>query len=591
MLRTAINAIAQGDRARARDLLTRLLRADQTNASYWLWMSAVVENRKERIYCLRNALRLDPANQLAHLGLLLFGMLKSDGQKKPSAIIYRDWSAQFHRSDRNREPRARYTRLIAGFLIFLLVGILTIVYSSSRSGARLFSSKPHFTITPRFDGYQASPTLLPTNTPWKITSTPMSHGPISLEEMLQATYTPTPLYVNTPHPISEAYRAGIRAFNEGDLEEMLRYMQQAARDEPDSADTTYYVGEAYRMLGDNQRAINAYTQAIQIKPDFAPAYLGRARVNISLGDLKAAEEDLQAAIMYDPEMVEAPVELVGLYIQVEDYDAALTILERYESKASALPMLQYHYSQIALARGEPQTALDHARKAYELDFTFLPTYLILGQAFVAVGDPESAIVYLETYLRFQRKDSLAWLTLGEAIYASGGNYEECISATTAALEDENYKFKALLYRGLCYLELGEGQSAINDFSAARKLDRNSFDACLGLGRGLILTNRMVEAISQISVALDLANNDHQRAEVYYWRSIAYKSLGNIRQAARDWELLLTLPDDSVPQQWRHEVRRYLLFLTPSPTSSPTLPPVTTLSLTPYKTPAITATSP
>ena len=56
MLQEAIEAVDNGHRDRARDLLTRLLKANQTNPKYWLWMSSVVESTKERIYCLQKVL-------------------------------------------------------------------------------------------------------------------------------------------------------------------------------------------------------------------------------------------------------------------------------------------------------------------------------------------------------------------------------------------------------------------------------------------------------------------------------------------------------------------------------------------------------
>lgn len=591
MLREAINAIAHGNPIRARDLLTRLLRADQTNPDYWLWLSAVVDTNKERIYCLQNTLRLDPTNQKARLGLVLFGVLKPENKKKVLPIIYRDWSAQFDRVGRMRERRFLLSRVGLGLMGIFLIGFLVLGFLVPRPGVGLFSHEPHLTITPRFDVSPATPTLLPTNTPWKITPTPTYNGPIPLEEMLQVTYTPTPLYVNTPHPVSEAYRAGIRALQARDLESMLRYMQQAARDEPESADTHYYVGEAFRLLGDNQKAFSAYTHAIQTQTGFAPAYLGRARVNLSLGNLEAAEEDLQMAIELDPDLIEASVEMAGLYLKLGDLDTALASLDRIRTQAAASPLWHYYRSLVASARGETQIALDSARKAHELDITFLPAYLALGQALVAAGDPHNAIEYLETYLSYEGDDPFAWLTLGEATYLSGENYDECVSAMGKALSDEEGQFKALLYRGLCYLELREGQLAVNDLIAARNLDRSSFIASLGLGRSLMMTERMVEAVSQFIAALELAGDDRQRAEVYYWRSLAYQSLGNIRLATNDWELLITLPPDYVPEQWRSAAQSNLLLLTPSPTASPTSPVTITVSPTPINTPTATGNPP
>ena len=58
----AVDALRRGDRARAKELLTLLLKTDQNNATYWVWMSASVDNTKERIYCLQTALQADPQN-------------------------------------------------------------------------------------------------------------------------------------------------------------------------------------------------------------------------------------------------------------------------------------------------------------------------------------------------------------------------------------------------------------------------------------------------------------------------------------------------------------------------------------------------
>src|SRR5512135_723754 len=86
ILHEAVEALRLGDRARARDLLTRMLKADQNNATYWLWLSSAVETQKERIYCLQSALRLDPQNAAAKRGLVLFGALPPDDSVQPFPV-------------------------------------------------------------------------------------------------------------------------------------------------------------------------------------------------------------------------------------------------------------------------------------------------------------------------------------------------------------------------------------------------------------------------------------------------------------------------------------------------------------------------
>ena len=86
MLREAMNALRMGDRARARDLLTRLLKTDQKNPTYWVWLSAAVDTQKERLYCLQMALQADPQKCAAKRGLILLGALPPDDSVPPFPI-------------------------------------------------------------------------------------------------------------------------------------------------------------------------------------------------------------------------------------------------------------------------------------------------------------------------------------------------------------------------------------------------------------------------------------------------------------------------------------------------------------------------
>src|SRR5512143_890541 len=88
----AVDALRLGDRAHGKAILTSLLKADQNNANYWIWMSAAVDTPKERIYCLETALKLDPDNTIAKRGLVLLGGLPPDENIQPFPLNHpRAW--------------------------------------------------------------------------------------------------------------------------------------------------------------------------------------------------------------------------------------------------------------------------------------------------------------------------------------------------------------------------------------------------------------------------------------------------------------------------------------------------------------------
>ena len=594
MLQEALDAIAHGQKERARDLLTRLLRADQSNQAYWMWMSAVVETPKERIYCLQNVLRLDPNNQTAKLGLVIYGAIKPDPDPQILPFVPRKWSVAeeealfLKHSNRTRNKRRLAAYLGAGFLILIIILVGVFGFGSRTSHRAIIIQ---LTITPRFNTPTPTATLNPTPTPRPRNTSIAPASPTPLWMLLKSTYTPTPLFVDTPHPISEAYQAGLRAFESGDFESMLRYMEQAAQIEPQAADLHFFVGEAQRALGNPIPALAAYEKSIEVDSSFAPAYVGRARINLEMDPSANVEADLQYAIDLDPNFTEAYLERAALYIHQEKYEAALADLEEVELMASTSPYLYLYRAQAYLASGDADRALENAQVAFELDQTSLPAYLVLGQASFLTGKPAEAIDKFKIYLLYQPKDFLAWSMLGQAYYEQGKDFQSALAALNQALELDHEYYPALLYRGLTYLELEEGQLAVNDLFNARNLNRTSFLASFGLGRGLFMTERLADATSQMTASLSLATQEIEKAQVHYWRALAREAMGELRLAAEDWLALLDLDTDSLPDGWLMTAEQHLTLLTPSPTVSPTTTTRTPTSVktTPTRTPTLTPT--
>jgi tetratricopeptide (TPR) repeat protein len=83
-LKGGIEAAKAGEKDKARRLLEQVVEADPDNETAWLWLSAVLETRVERIRCLETALEINPANQDAKMAL---EWLKSGVVSEPSPQI------------------------------------------------------------------------------------------------------------------------------------------------------------------------------------------------------------------------------------------------------------------------------------------------------------------------------------------------------------------------------------------------------------------------------------------------------------------------------------------------------------------------
>lgn len=595
MLQEAIEAVAKGQSERARDLLTRLLRANQTNPKYWLWMSSVVDTTKERVYCLQKVLQLDPENHAARLGMVMGGISPPDESFQPLPVSPRNWKETYKANSLDPGPK-KYVRRFAYLGAFILVfGLISMGVLAPRMRTFGYLGEVQFTITPVFETVAATATLLPTNTPRAITPTPTFIGPTPLWMLLEATYTPTPIYVNTPHPVTEAYRAGMRAFSEGDFEEMLMFMEQATQAEPESADIYYYIGEANLLLDQPDEALYAFEKSIEANVNFAPAYFGRAKAMQALDPEFDVEVDLIQAVVVDPFLASAHLELIAYYLSSGNFELALSSLEFAEELAPESPLIHAYRSQALLQKGEIELALESAQRAYDLDQTILGVYHTLGNIYLQSGNFIQASHFLEIYLRYETEDANGWAAYGRALFESGEKFDQAMQAFDRALQLDENSFTALLYRGLAYLEAGQGQLAVNDLFIARNFDRQSFDASQGLARALSQAERYDDAISQFIGSEQLASTDLQRAEVYYWRAKTFRQISDKSSALEDYQALLEIDNEFIPGVWTNEARQFIIELTPTPTLTPTIatptltPTMTTTPTIPTSTPTYTQT--
>jgi hypothetical protein len=65
LYREGVAAIRAGDQAAGRQRLAQVLKAQPNHADAWYWLSAAVDTDKERVYCLRKALAINPNHEAA----------------------------------------------------------------------------------------------------------------------------------------------------------------------------------------------------------------------------------------------------------------------------------------------------------------------------------------------------------------------------------------------------------------------------------------------------------------------------------------------------------------------------------------------
>ncbi len=243
----------------------------------------------------------------------------------------------------------------------------------------------------------------------------------------------------------------------------------------------YEAGLAYRTSGDVEKALLAFSQAVEIDPSFAPARVERGALYLATGKAEAALADAQAAIAADPTNGEAYA-LLGEVLRLGFGDSHKA-LDAYEeavrldpSLADALFPARWRAAvaagrvdqMIALAREYGRRHPDDPMAAY-----------FRGQALLTLGVPRSAIAVLAGALE-EGGPAALWFALGEA-YAADGAWPEAL---------------------LCY-EQAQALTEQGDQSLYQVSDTPPADLFGGLGAAYLHTGRCGKAKEMLERALSL----------------------------------------------------------------------------------------
>ena len=187
---------------------------------------------------------------------------------------------------------------------------------------------------------------------------------------------------------------------------------------PNYAEAYSNRGIAYKEKGDYDRAIGDYTQAIGLESDYADAYYNRGNAYRDIGDIDRAIEDYNVAIELRPDYVEAynnraiAHSLQGNYGRtIEDSTTAIEL--DFDAKA------HYTRSVVYLLTGNYNRAIEGYTRAIELN-PDAASYFGRGVAQLAVGESENA----KTDLTIARSGELDISVVFQSLYGSVADFEQ-----------------------------------------------------------------------------------------------------------------------------------------------------------------------
>ncbi|MDO4732450.1 MAG: tetratricopeptide repeat protein [Bacillota bacterium] len=348
------------------------------------------------------------------------------------------------------------------------------------------------------------------------------------------------------------FRRGNRAADEGDFPKAIEAYSKAIELDPDYAAAYYNRGSAYDDLKQYDEAIADYSKAIELDPDDAAVYNNRGSAYDDLKQYDEAIADYSKAIELKPDYAAAYNNRGFAYRKQGKYNEAIADF----SKAIELdPNNIIGYLVRGLAYYEDrkyEEAIEDYNKAIELDPNYANAYYNRGTAYEEDGKHDKAIADFSEAIKLKPDLAAAYNNRGLA-YAGDGKHDKAIADFSEAIKLKPDLAAAYYNRGNAYYELEQWGRSIADYNKAIELDLDYAEAYHNRGFTYYKLKQWDKAIADFSKLIELDPND---AWLYANRGEAYCKLEDHGAAIRDCSKAIELaPDFALAHTYRAKAYR------------------------------------
>lgn len=316
-----------------------------------------------------------------------------------------------------------------------------------------------------------------------------------------------------------------------DYQEVLRHYDQAIDPRNPDALMLYRRGLAREGVGQLDKALEDFSDAIKKSPQRAVAYLDRGVLLASrMRAFERAIADFDRVVELEPTNVEAFIARGGTYCELGQYGRAIADLDRAIQLA---PRSSDAFQKRALARarsGQERSAMDDYTSAVRLNPHNVAALNGRAGLEASNGNYALAIADLDAAIKVNPEDAGAFYNRGFARFAMA-NYEFAISDYSLAIALDPRMARA--YNNRCLVRAIAGVDlvrALGDCDTALKLSPLSLDVRATRGFVYLKLGDAELALNEYNLLLD---SDPNRAVALYGRGLALTIIGKKTDGERE----------------------------------------------------------
>ncbi len=299
------------------------------------------------------------------------------------------------------------------------------------------------------------------------------------------------------------------------LQSAVKFYNERIAAKPGDAEAFATRGLLMYELGQHDKALGDFTQALRIDARAVVPWNNRAMVFMADGKWNEALRDVSQAIGINPKFTDAYVNRSLIYSSLAKFDEAIKDIE----KAIELePKNSQHYvrrGSIAFDQGNLDGAWADFDKAAAINPRLTDVYLGRGNVLLSRGKLEEAIVNARRAVELSPNSTKAHNLLGWLQFESKQPQEAVNSFGRAINLDSEFAI-AYSNRGVAKVELGQVDDAIKDYNRAIELDKNGTLTYCNRGTAWMNKANFAKAQADFEQSLKLAPSLPETLNVYAW---------------------------------------------------------------------------
>jgi tetratricopeptide (TPR) repeat protein len=331
----------------------------------------------------------------------------------------------------------------------------------------------------------------------------------------------------------------IRDHQSGRLEQAARTYQSILARQPEHADALHLLGVVALQQGDPSRAVELIGRAVAVNPSAAAFHCNLAEAYRALGQLERAAGCCRLALRLRPDYPEAANNL-GLILQAQGQaEAAVAQFREALRLRPDAPMVHNNLGNALRLAGDRALALASFRQALRLDPALAEAHSNLGQLLLELHQPEEAAGHCREAVRLRPDFPEARNNLGNALREQGQLHEAkaCYAEALRLNPDLALTYSNM---GQALQEEGKLDDAVAWYQRGLQLEPGSARIHCNLAGALEEQDKHAEATAAYEAALRL---DPDHAEAHNGLGFVLHEQGQFEEAkARYREALRLQPD-------------------------------------------------